>query len=84
MKLIIDIPEEFEAFFNKDKFANSLERIEIDVSDSIDEDYTIPAVSGRNELALINMLKIAFREAESLEYDRKKDSLTKDKSEVEI
>ena len=65
MKLIIDIPNEFEEHFNKDKFKDSLERIECDTQNDINKEHTIPAVSGCWELELIDMLIEAFEKAES-------------------
>lgn len=64
MKITIDIPKEFEKHFNEDRFKDSLERIEIDVHDSISEDHVIPTVSGAYELELIQMLMTAFKNAE--------------------
>lgn len=65
MKLIIDIPKEFEKHFNEDRFKDSLERIECDIQDDINKEHTIPAVSGLRELELIDMLIKAFEKAES-------------------
>ena len=43
MKLIIDIPKEFEEHFNKDKFSDSLARVASDI-----ESFGVP-LSGRYE-----------------------------------
>ena len=64
MKIIIDIPQVFEKRFNEDRFKDSLERIECDVRDCINEDHTIPTISGLWELELIDMLIEAFKAAE--------------------
>ena len=64
MKIIIDIPQVFEKRFNEDRFKDSLERIECDVRDYINEDHTIPTISGLWELELIDMLIEAFKAAE--------------------
>lgn len=64
MKVIIDIPKEFERHFNNDKFKDSLERIECDIQDDINKEHTIPTVSGRRELELLDMLVATFEKAE--------------------
>lgn len=66
MKIVIDIPKDFEKHFNEDRFKDSLERIECDIQDDINEDHTIPMVSGLWELELIDMLIEAFKNAESV------------------
>lgn len=67
MKITIDIPQVFEKHFNDDRFKDSLERIECDVRDCINEDHTIPTVSGLWELELIDMLIEAFKAAKVIE-----------------
>ena len=64
MKLVIDIPRDFECHFNNDKFKDSLERIECDIRDDINNEHTIPVISGLWELELIDMLIEAFKNAE--------------------
>lgn len=54
MKLIIDIPKEFEEHFNKDKFSDSLARVASDI-----ESFGVP-LSGRYEQETITMLRKAF------------------------
>lgn len=68
MKITIDIPKEFEKHFNDDRFKDSLERIECDIQDDINEEHTIPVVSALWELELINMLIGAFKNAEFVKY----------------
>lgn len=65
MKLIIDIPQEFEKHFNEDRFKDSLERIEADIHDCINETaQNVPAISGNYELELVEMFVTAFKNAE--------------------
>lgn len=64
MQVIIDIPEEFEKHFNFDNFEDSLERIKLDVVDSI---YcTEASSSGKYEIETIDMLIKAFKESTPL------------------
>lgn len=55
MEITIKIPKEFEEHYNKDKFADSLKRIEADIK--YQEGY---GLSGLYELELIEMLRNAF------------------------
>lgn len=61
MKIILDIPKEFEKHFNKDRFKDSLKRIITDVTDEIESDFSI---SGRYEIELCEMLIEAFKNTE--------------------
>lgn len=61
MKLIIDIPEEFETHFLCDKFEDSLNRVAADIHPEFTKDTIM--MSGRYEWELIMMLKEAFTEA---------------------
>ena len=61
MKLIIDIPKEFEEHFNKDRFSDSLARVASDI-----ESFGVP-LSGRYEQETITMLRKAFEDATPLE-----------------
>lgn len=61
MKLTIDIPEEFEEHFNNDRFAESLERIRVDI------DLREKCFCGLYEVELLKMLKKAFKEASNSE-----------------
>ena len=63
MKLIIDIPKEFENHFGWDRFAESFDRIYNDIEHDIrlDIDHVL---SGNHELETIEMLKNAFKSAE--------------------
>lgn len=64
MKLIIDIPKDFEEHFNQDKFKDSIGRIAADVISQVyGEDYSI---SGNYEIELLDMLSEAFEKAESI------------------
>ena len=58
MKLLIEIPKEFEEHFNMDKFKDSLERIGIGVDDP--ESMLV----SRYDYELIEMLRDAFIKAE--------------------
>lgn len=60
MKLMIDIPKDFEDHFTEDRFKDSLERIRIDTRDEVYQDNS---VSGNYELELLDMLIVAFEEA---------------------
>lgn len=60
MKIMIDIPKEFEEHFNQDKFKDSISRIAADV---ISQVYSI---SGNYEIELLDMLSEAFEKAESI------------------
>lgn len=59
MKLVIDIPEEFEEHFNNDRFEDSLHRLEADVKPKIGTG----TLSGLYEAELVEMLRNAFRDA---------------------
>ena len=56
MKLIIEIPKEFEKHFNRDKFEDSLNRLKGDAGTF--------CLAGRYEIELCEMLIEAFKEAE--------------------
>lgn len=58
MKLIIEIPEEFEEHFNNDRFADSLMRIQVNT------EHQEWSLSGLYEVELITMLRNAFYNAE--------------------
>lgn len=57
MKLLIEIPKEFEEHFNMDRFKDSLERIRTDIQ------YHGNPLSGLYERELIEMLRIAMTNA---------------------
>lgn len=61
MKIIIDIPKEFEEHFNKDKFEESLERIRVDM------DIGEKCFCGLYEEELVTMLQKAFKEVSDSE-----------------
>lgn len=61
MKLIIEIPKEFEEHYNNDNFADSFKRIESDMT--LEE----KCLSGLYELELIEMLRSAFCNAVEVE-----------------
>ena len=63
MKLIIDIPQEFEEHFNQDRFKDSMGRIAADV---ISQVYSDDSISGNYEIELLDMLSEAFEKAESI------------------
>lgn len=59
MKLLIDIPKEFVAHFEQDKFTDSLERIRADINYSLVVSNILSA--GNYELKLIEMLIEVFK-----------------------
>lgn len=61
MELRITIPPKFESHFNNDRFKDSLGRILFDVKSREKIKF-----SGLYELELIDMLEIAFKNAEVL------------------
>lgn len=58
MKLLIEIPKEFEEHFNNDRFKDSLKRIRTDIQ------YHGNPLSGLYERELIEMLRNAMTKAE--------------------
>lgn len=60
MKVVIDIPKEFEQHFNEDKFKDSLLRLKTDINYGLEHDETI---SGIYEIELLDMLITAFGNA---------------------
>ena len=67
MKLVIDIPKEFEEHFNEDKFKDSLLRLKADTNYGLEHESTI---SGNYEIELLDMLAVAFEEARIIESSR--------------
>jgi len=65
MRLIIEIPKEFEEHFNMDKFKDSLERIRADIKFNLENEVT--QLSGRYEMELAEMLRDAMTKAEVVE-----------------
>ena len=63
MRVVIDIPKEFEQHFNEDKFKDSLLRLKTDIRYDLRHDNTI---SGMYEIELLDMLVEAFEKAESI------------------
>ncbi len=59
MKIIMEIPKEFEAQFNNDRFKDSLERLHADIGGY--------GVSGLYEIELCDMLIEAFEDAIQIE-----------------
>ena len=57
MKVLIEIPKEFEEHFNNDRFKDSLERVRADIQ------YHGYPLSGLYELELIQMLQNAMAKA---------------------
>lgn len=62
MKLLIEIPKEFEEHFNNDKFEDSLERIRVDIKVNLEN--KIFQLSGNYEMELAEMLRDAMSKAE--------------------
>ena len=63
MKIVLDIPRDFERHFNNDKFKDSLERIKADLN----EDFVF---AGNYERELLDILIVAFEEARIIESSR--------------
>ncbi len=61
MKILIDIPQDFEKHFNEDRFEDSLKRIITDVNHQIENELSI---SGLYEIETCEMLIGAFKNAE--------------------
>lgn len=62
MKLLIEIPKEFEEHFNNDRFKDSLERIRVDIQCGLE--CSKIKMAGLYELELIQMLRNAMTKAE--------------------
>lgn len=62
MKVLIEIPKEFEEHFNNDKFEDSLERIRADIKVNLENETT--QLSGRYEMELAEMLRDAMSKSE--------------------
>lgn len=73
MKLVIEIPKEFECDWNRDKFYDCFERVLADLGGMY-------RVSGRYEKETIKMLEKAFRDADK--YESKEDDSKKDDEHV--
>jgi hypothetical protein len=61
MKILIDIPQDFEKHFNEDKFKDSLLRLKADTNYGLEHESTI---SGNYEIELLDMLVEVFEKAE--------------------
>jgi len=61
MKLLIEIPKEFEEHFNMDRFKDSLERVRVDIQCGL-VDHGV--IAGLYELELIKMLRETMLKAE--------------------
>ena len=62
MKLLIEIPKEFEEHFSNDKFEDSLERIRADIKFNLENETT--QLSGNYEMELAEMLRDTMEKAE--------------------
>ena len=62
MKVLIEIPKEFEEHFNTDRFKDSLERVRVDIQCGIE--CSEIKMAGLYELELIQMLRNAMTKAE--------------------
>ena len=58
MKVLIEIPKEFEEHFNKDRFKDSFERILVDIQYGLE--CSEVRMAGLYELELIRMLQNAI------------------------
>lgn len=61
MTVTINIPEEFEEHYLKDRFAESLERIRVDLECALNTSQI--GLAGNYELELTKMLRKAFKES---------------------
>lgn len=68
LKITLDIPKDFEQHFSNDRFKDSLKRIQTDVLDEIESDFSI---SGKYELEVLEMLLDAFKNAEIISSEYK-------------
>ena len=59
MKILVDIPQDFEIHFNRDRFKDSLKRIKADLNENF-------VLAGNYERELLDMLIVAFEEAEAI------------------
>jgi hypothetical protein len=64
MKIVLDIPKDFEKHFNEDKFKDSLLRLKADTNYGLEHESTI---SGNYEIELLDMLVEAFEKAKIVE-----------------
>ena len=62
MKVLIEIPKEFEEHFNNDRFKDSLERIRVDIKFNLENETT--QLSGNYEMELVQMLQNVMEKAE--------------------
>lgn len=62
MKIVIDIPKEFEENYKHDRFSESLVRIKIDIK----YNNQVTKASGRYEYETLEMLEKAFQESRPL------------------
>ena len=67
MKLLIEIPKEFEKHFNTDRFKDSFERIRVDIKFNLENKAT--QLSGRYEMELAEMFRDAMTKAEIIKED---------------
>ena len=62
MTVTINIPQEFEEHYTRDRFEDSLERIRADIKYALEA--SLIRLAGNYELELIEMLRDAFKEVE--------------------
>ena len=75
LKLLINIPKEFECHLYTDKFEDSLQRIKTDVKDSI---YHRHNISGNYEIETLDMLIEAFKNSKEVLYIDTDSIITRD------
>lgn len=80
MKIVFDIPKEFEAHFKEDKFKDSLDRVRYDIKSIIGKGG---GVSWNYELETIDMLIKAFEESKPIEQFLAKSKIADLKQAVE-
>lgn len=61
MKIVIEIPKEFERDYNKDKFNEFFERLKADFPNYLDSN--VVSMSGNYEKETLQMLEKAFKES---------------------
>jgi hypothetical protein len=64
MQIVIEIPKEFEEYFNSDRFEDILQRVRVDIHKSIISGRFV--LSGNREKEALDMLTDAFLNSEPL------------------
>lgn len=64
MKILIEIPEDFERHFNFDRFEDSLERCTFEIDNVIRYDVGYNPITWKYDIEVLEMLIEGFRKAE--------------------